>query len=151
MGRCGNGGDGVVGTTMGEANPECIDAEPSPCGILSTFALWMMWKTYAAINECVDAAKCQPNGLGAAKLVNGVLRRCDRERSAIRKALAEESEAVRFSHPAALLSERWQTAYGVERGEPWWIGIIARHKPLYGWNSHGWRRIRLSMLCGGWI
>ena len=71
-------------------------------------------EVYAAINECVEAAKCQPNGLGAAQLVNGVLRRCDRERSAIREALAKESEAVRFSHPAALLSG-WQTAYGVEQ------------------------------------
>lgn len=71
-------------------------------------------EVYAAINECVEAAKCQPNGLGAAKLVNGVLRRCDRERSAIREALAKESEAVQVSHPAELL-KGWQAAYGVEQ------------------------------------
>jgi 16S rRNA (cytosine967-C5)-methyltransferase len=71
-------------------------------------------EVYAAINECVEAAKCQPNGLGAAKLVNGVLRRCDRERTVVQEALAKESEAVQLSHPAELL-RGWQAAYGVEQ------------------------------------
>ncbi|HBO87974.1 MAG TPA: 16S rRNA (cytosine(967)-C(5))-methyltransferase [Verrucomicrobia bacterium] len=71
-------------------------------------------EVYAAINECVEGAKCQPNGLGAAKLVNGVLRRCDRERAAVQDALAKEPESIRFSHPADLLTG-WNAAYGVEQ------------------------------------
>ena len=51
-------------------------------------------EVYAAINECVEAAKCQPNGLGAAKLVNGVLRRCDRERSAIQEWRRSRKQCV---------------------------------------------------------
>ena len=43
-------------------------------------------EVYAAINECVEAAKCQPNGLGAAKLVNGVLGRGGGEGTAARGA-----------------------------------------------------------------
>ncbi len=70
-------------------------------------------EVYAAINECVEGAKCQSNGLGAAKLVNGVLRRCDRERVEVIAALAGESLALRLSHPAALLAG-WERVYGAE-------------------------------------
>ena len=46
--------------------------------------------------------------------MNGVLRRCDRERSAVQEALAKEPESIRFSHPADLLTG-WNAAYGVEQ------------------------------------
>jgi len=73
-------------------------------------------EVYAAINECVEGAKCQPNGLGAAKLVNGVLRRCDREREEVMVALAGESRALRLSHPAELLAG-WEQVYGVDEAQ----------------------------------
>ena len=42
---------------------------------------------YAAINETVEAAKFQSDGLGAAKLVNALLRRCQREVREVRVEL----------------------------------------------------------------
>ena len=43
---------------------------------------------YAAINETVEAAKFQPDGLGIAKLVNALLRRCQREIGDVRVELS---------------------------------------------------------------
>ena len=54
-------------------------------------------EVYASINECVEASKKQPNGLGAAKLVNAVLRKCDRESSKLLIDLEKEKEFLRLS------------------------------------------------------
>ena len=69
---------------------------------------------YAAINECVEAAKCQSNGLGAAKLVNAVLRRCDRERDEILCGLKNEPLSIQLSHPPELL-KGWMDVYGEKK------------------------------------
>jgi 16S rRNA (cytosine967-C5)-methyltransferase len=68
---------------------------------------------YAAVNETVEAAKGRL-GAGVAAFVNGVLRRIDRERTALRSAAEQESPALASSHPD-LLTERWTEAFGVER------------------------------------
>lgn len=68
---------------------------------------------YAAINECVKGAKNQPNGLGAAKLVNAVLRRYDRQSDLIDEKLSKQSEELRFSHPLELF-DRWKKQYGIK-------------------------------------
>ena len=68
---------------------------------------------YAAINECVEASKRQPNGMGAAKLVNAILRRFDRESAQVVEALASQPDFIQFSHPEELF-QRWIHRYGIK-------------------------------------
>lgn len=78
---------------------------------------------YAAINECVEAAKKQSNGLGSAKLVNAVLRKCDRESEKLIKDLEDEKEFLKLSHPEKLFNS-WITQYGKDKA-----------KELANWNN----------------
>ena len=74
--------------------------------------------------------------IGCSEVGEWSLRRCDRERSAIRKALAEESEAVRFCirrHYYRVGRRRMVWS----RRERWWIGIIARQNHYTGGTVTG--------------
>ncbi len=73
--------------------------------------LFMEVDAYAAINETVEAAKARPGGEGAAKMINAVLRRAQRERDDVLKSLEEQPAHVRLSHPRFLL-DRWIRQYG---------------------------------------
>jgi 16S rRNA (cytosine967-C5)-methyltransferase len=69
---------------------------------------------YAAIAQTVELAKTR-HGLGASKLVNAVLRRLDRERENLARALPSdpvEAMVVTHSHPRWLI-QRWIARYGV--------------------------------------
>jgi 16S rRNA (cytosine967-C5)-methyltransferase len=69
---------------------------------------------YAAIAQTVELAKTR-HGLGASKLVNAVLRRLDREREALGRALPAdpvEAMVITYSHPRWLI-QRWIGRYGV--------------------------------------
>ncbi len=66
---------------------------------------------YAAINETVNAAKEHPGGAGAAKMINAVLRRAQREKAAVLEQLEKQPAHIRLSHPEFLL-ERWKKTYG---------------------------------------
>jgi 16S rRNA (cytosine967-C5)-methyltransferase len=68
---------------------------------------------YAAINETVNAAKGHPNGPGAAKMINAVLRRAQREKVGVLKDLENQPSHVRLSHPKFLM-DRWVEIYGEE-------------------------------------
>ena len=78
---------------------------------------------YAAINECVEAAKKQSNGLGSAKLVNAVLRKCDRESKQLIRDLEKEKDFLRLSHPEKLFNS-WIAQYGKDKA-----------KDLANWNN----------------
>ena len=78
---------------------------------------------YAAINECVEAAKKQSNGLGSAKLVNAVLRKCDRESKKLIRDLEKEKDFLRLSHPEKLFNS-WIAQYGKDKA-----------KDLANWNN----------------
>lgn len=67
---------------------------------------------YAAIAETVEAAK--PIGRDAAKFVNAVLRRIQREKTQLLAVLAEQPEHLRLDIPKRLW-QRWVTAYGLEQ------------------------------------
>lgn len=68
---------------------------------------------FAAVHETVEAAR--QLGLGwAARMVNAVLRRAQRERGELQLGLRDAAPAVRLSHPAGLL-ERWEREFGRER------------------------------------
>ncbi len=66
---------------------------------------------YAAIAETVEATK--PIGRGAAKLVNAVLRRIQRERADLLAALKQQPEHLQWDVPRALW-QRWSATFGVE-------------------------------------
>ena len=66
-------------------------------------------QTYAAVNECVNAAKQQAGSAGMAKLVNAVLRRADRERESLLDALHKERQALQSSHPDWLWNVGWHS------------------------------------------
>ncbi|MBU6366218.1 MAG: 16S rRNA (cytosine(967)-C(5))-methyltransferase RsmB [Gemmatimonadetes bacterium] len=73
---------------------------------------------YAAIGEAVALARAF-HGEGAAKLVNAVLRRVDRERATLEPAVpddAVEALALAHSHPAWLVA-RWVAQWGPEEAE----------------------------------
>ncbi len=72
-------------------------------------------RTYAAVNETVQAAKNMAGGRGA-NLVNAVLRRADRERDSLKAELEKQPLAVRLSHPDILV-ERWVQQYGQDKAE----------------------------------
>jgi len=68
---------------------------------------------YAAIGQTVELAKSR-HGIGASKLANAVLRRLDRERSALVVATPEdpvEALALEYSHPRWLVA-RWIARWG---------------------------------------
>lgn len=67
---------------------------------------------HAAIAETVEA--CKPIGKGAARFVNAVLRRLQRERETLRNALAEQPEHLRLDLPKSLWT-RWRAHLGEER------------------------------------
>ncbi len=73
--------------------------------------LFMEVEAYAAINETVEAAKSFPGGVGAAKMINAVLRRAQRERDQVLADLESQPPHIRLSHPEFLL-ERWSRQYG---------------------------------------
>ena len=73
--------------------------------------LFMDIEAYAAINETVEAAKSRSGGEAAAKMVNAVLRRAQREREQILQSLEKQPAHIRLSHPEFLL-ERWSRQYG---------------------------------------
>jgi 16S rRNA (cytosine967-C5)-methyltransferase len=73
--------------------------------------LFMKVEAYAAISETVEAAKARPGGDGAAKMVNAVLRRAQREREEVMAELEKQPQHIRLSHPK-LLMERWARHYG---------------------------------------
>lgn len=66
---------------------------------------------YAVINETVNAAKERPGGVGAAKMINAVLRRAQREKDDVFLHLEKEPDYIRLSHPQFLM-ERWKKTYG---------------------------------------
>ncbi len=66
---------------------------------------------HAALAETVEAIK--PAGKGAAKFVNAVLRRLQREKASLLEALATQPEHLRRDVPKQLW-ERWVAAYGLE-------------------------------------
>jgi 16S rRNA (cytosine967-C5)-methyltransferase len=66
---------------------------------------------YAAISETVDAAKTRPGGAGAAKMINAVLRRAQREKEQVLSGLENQPPHIRLSHPEFLL-QRWVQQYG---------------------------------------
>lgn len=66
---------------------------------------------YAAINETVEAAKGHPNGTGAAKMINAVLRRAQREKDDVLRDLEKQPAYIRLSHPEFLM-DRWVANYG---------------------------------------
>ncbi len=75
---------------------------------------------HAVVNETVDAAKARL-GVRRAGLVNAALRRAVREQEELRRALEQQSDGVRWSHPDILL-ERWRKQTGrieVERLCEW--------------------------------
>ncbi|HEY0931560.1 MAG TPA: 16S rRNA (cytosine(967)-C(5))-methyltransferase RsmB [Gemmatimonas sp.] len=70
---------------------------------------------YAAIGQSVEAVK-RKHGIGAAKLVNAVLRRVDRERASIEPTLPAdpvEALALTHSHPAWVVG-RWAARFGLD-------------------------------------
>lgn len=70
---------------------------------------------YAAIAQTVELAKTR-HGLGASKLANAVLRRLDRERETLSRALPAdpvEALAIELSHPRWLIA-RWVARWGAE-------------------------------------
>ncbi len=73
--------------------------------------LFMDVEAYAAISETVEAAKGLPGGIGAAKMINAVLRRAQREQEQVLQELASQPPHVRLSHPKLLL-DRWTRQYG---------------------------------------
>jgi len=73
--------------------------------------LFMDIEAYAAINETVEAAKSRSGGEAAAKMINAVLRRAQRERDQVLESLENQPASVRLSHPAFLL-DRWTRQYG---------------------------------------
>ena len=75
--------------------------------------LFMEVESYAAINETVEAAKGEPGGVGASKMINAVLRRAQRERSDVLAELEQQPAHIRLSHPKFLL-ERWSKQYGAD-------------------------------------
>lgn len=66
---------------------------------------------YAIINETVNAAKEQRGGEGAAKMINAVLRRAQREKADVFQRLEKQPDFIRLSHPEFLM-ERWKKTYG---------------------------------------
>ncbi|HEY5653202.1 MAG TPA: 16S rRNA (cytosine(967)-C(5))-methyltransferase RsmB [Pontiella sp.] len=66
---------------------------------------------YAAINETVDAAKNRSDGAGAAKMINAVLRRAQREKETVLQDLEQQPAHIRLSHPSMLM-KRWEKQYG---------------------------------------
>jgi 16S rRNA (cytosine967-C5)-methyltransferase len=66
---------------------------------------------YAAINETVEAVKSKSGEFGAAKMINAVLRRAQREKVQVLTALKTQPPQVRLSHPKLLL-DRWTKTYG---------------------------------------
>jgi 16S rRNA (cytosine967-C5)-methyltransferase len=71
---------------------------------------------YAAVHETVEAAKQRAAADGQragaqAGFVNAVLRRAQRERAALRRALSGQPLGVRLSHPDILV-ERWVRRFG---------------------------------------
>ena len=69
---------------------------------------------YAAINETVEAAKFQSDGLGAAKLVNALLRRCQREVTEVRVELFNQEISLQLSHPSDLF-DKWVKNFGKQK------------------------------------
>ena len=69
---------------------------------------------YAAVNATVDAAKVASSRSGG--FVNGVLRNLVRQREELLAKLAQQSPAVRLSHPDALF-RRWEARYGLADAE----------------------------------
>jgi 16S rRNA (cytosine967-C5)-methyltransferase len=70
---------------------------------------------YAAIAQTVELAKSR-HGMGASKLVNAVLRRLDRERDELGRAIPKdpvEGLVLSYSHPRWLV-QRWIARYGME-------------------------------------
>ncbi len=68
-------------------------------------------EAYAAIHETVEAAKSRPGGEGAAKMINAVLRRAQREHDEVLRKLEQQPPYIRLSHPEFLL-DRWTQQYG---------------------------------------
>jgi 16S rRNA (cytosine967-C5)-methyltransferase len=73
--------------------------------------LFMDIEPYAVINETVDAAKCRSGGEAAARMINAVLRRAQREHDQVLQALEKQPAHIRLSHPEFLL-KRWTRQYG---------------------------------------
>ena len=69
---------------------------------------------YAAINETVEAAKFQSDGLGAAKLVNALLRRCQRALREVRVELSNQEMSLQLSHPSDLFN-KWVKNFGNQK------------------------------------
>ncbi len=96
VGRFPEGGDLWAALMVGAAQLFCLPSVPD----------------HAAVAETVEAAK--PIGRGAARFVNAVLRRLQRERTTLDAALAEQPEHLRRDVPKVLW-ERWCAAFGVGR------------------------------------
>jgi 16S rRNA (cytosine967-C5)-methyltransferase len=70
---------------------------------------------YAAVDETVKAAKAGPVPR-AAGFINAILRRASREKAHLLESLAEQSMAIRLSHPDILV-DRWRNALGDKETE----------------------------------
>ena len=94
-----------------------LDADLTDLLRLGAYQLLFMGSVpaYAAIAQTVELAK-RRHGLGASRLTNAVLRRIDRERSALQVELPEdpvEALALEHSHPAWLVA-RWVARWGTD-------------------------------------
>lgn len=90
---------------------------PPVCAVLHTglYQLFFMDRVdaFAAVHETVEAARWL--GLAwAARMVNAVLRRAQRERNEVLLGLRRQPASVRLSHPAGLI-ERWEREFGQAR------------------------------------
>ena len=95
-----------------------VRLDPDLCDLLRAGAYQLLQMRsvppYAAIAQTVELAKTR-HGLGASKLVNAVLRRLDRERDNLARAVSTdpvETLVLTHSHPRWLI-QRWIANFGI--------------------------------------
>ncbi len=96
---------------------QCSDRDPTPGAIpalmLGIQQLLYMDSVpdYAAVNDTVNALRSTTRNRGRVSYVNAVLRRVTRERDRLLALLANQSIAIRESHPDILV-DRWTQSFG---------------------------------------
>lgn len=68
---------------------------------------------FATVHEAVESARAL-GGRASASFANAILRRAQREKDAIKSAIAHAAPGVRVSHPDLLL-HRWQDHFGIDK------------------------------------
>ncbi len=100
---------------------ELAEKQPSPMPRALLFVgLYQLFfcdgiEDHAAVHETVEAASVLINKRRSG-FINAILRRAIREREELREKLAQQSAAVRLSHPD-MLAERWTERWGAEAAE----------------------------------